>query len=103
MITYEVDLSYYVSLGETEEEYKKAKDIKSEVCHILSSIPNVDDYDVTNDGEDFCINVLATIQSKSEKFDEVDKEIENVFQKIDYTINYHYIKNRNNGEYFYLP
>lgn len=103
MITYEVDLTFYISLGETEEEYKNAKDRKAEVCHILSNIPNVDDYEVTNDGEDFCIDVLATIQSKSKKFDEVDREIENLFEKIDYTINYHYIKDKNTGEYFYLP
>lgn len=55
-------------------------------------------YDAYEDGEDWCIDCIAHINAKSIK--DTEKIMENVFGKLDYTFDYHYIKGIDNSDYW---
>ena len=65
---------------------------------LLDSISEVDVYDVTNDGEDWCINCILTFSCRSIKF--AHEQAEKLLKEVNATWDYHYIKGTNNDEYW---
>ena len=89
---YRVCFSFFIVSG-TEE----AVVLKDRLLDRLGKIKCVDEYDAYDDGENWCVDCIATIESDS--FETVGTEMEKVFGT-DYIWDYHYIKNVENGVYW---
>ena len=98
MKKYEVSFVFFISLGETEEDYNISVTKKNQFIKELNKKTELRSYDAYEDGEDWCIDCIAYINAKSIK--DTEKIMENVFGKLDYTFDYHYIKGIDNSDYW---
>lgn len=95
---YEVDFTFFISIGSDRAEYEESINEKDNLLDLLDSMSEIVNYEVENDGEDWCINCIANITAKS--IDDADIEMKNLLFDIDCTWDYHYIKNLNINEYW---
>ena len=90
---YEVSFTFFISLE--EEESIATKD---ELLDLLDTINEVSDYDVDNDGEDWCINCIAIVNAS--KINSVFNKMEKLLKDTNISWDYHYIKGLNTSEYW---
>lgn len=95
---YEVSFTFYISLGENQPEYKRSILEKDRLLDMLDRRPQIVNYDVEKDDEDWCINCIANITAKNIKV--VDRKMEKLLEPIYTTWDYHYIKGLNTDEYW---
>ena len=95
---YEVDFTFFIGLGNNKIEYKESIAKKDALLDLLDTMREIVDYDVENDGEDWCINCVANIQAKSIK--QVDTKMDKLLYNANCSWDYHYIKGINNDEYW---
>ena len=98
MNKYEVGFTFFISLGENKKEYKESIVKKDSLLDLLDGMSEIENYDVENDGEDWCINCTATI--KAETISQVDWKMYNLLNNVNFTWDYHYIKGLNNDEFW---
>jgi hypothetical protein len=95
---YEVGFTFFISLGENKMEHNQSIITKDELLDLLDIIHEIDDYDVENDGEDWCVNCIAHITAETIK--DVDEKMNQLLANVDITWDYHYIKGINTNEYW---
>ncbi len=95
---YEVDFTFFINLGEDETKYEESISKKDNLLDLLDTIQEIVDYDVENDGEDWCINCIAKVTAKSIK--QVDSKMKKLLLGTNCFWDYHYIKGLNNNEYW---
>lgn len=95
---YEVDFSFFISLGDNKIEYKESIAQKDILLDLLDTMPEIVNYEVENDGEDWCINCIANIRAKSIK--QVDAKMNKLLYNANCPWDYHYIKGIDNNEYW---
>ena len=78
---YEVDFTFFISLGYDKTEYKESISKKDNLLDLLDTMPEIVNYEVENDGEDWCINCIANIMAKSIK--QVDGKMNRLLHKTD--------------------
>ena len=61
-------------------------------------IKEVVDYDVENDGEDWCVNCIAQIHADS--IDNAKEAMEQLFANVPFNWDYHYIKGLDTQDYY---
>ena len=98
MNKYEIDFTFFISLGSNKREYKESIVEKDSLLDLLDDMSEIENYDVYNDGEDWCIDCIATIKAKT--IDQVDGKMFNLFNDVDCTWDYHYIKGLNTKEFW---
>lgn len=95
---YEVNFTFFISLGDNEIEYEKSISEKDNLLDLLDTISEIVNYEVENDGEDWCINCVANVIAKS--IEQVDSKMKKLLLDTDCIWDYHYIKGLNNNEYW---
>jgi len=95
---YEVDFTFFIGLGVDDDEYKESVTQKDRLLDLLDTMPEIVNYEVENDGEDWCINCIANVTAKSIK--QVDTKMRKLLYNTDCAWDYHYIKGINNDEYW---
>ena len=93
MNKYEVSYTFFISL---EEEDSIAT--KDELLDLLDTIKEVFDYDVDNDGEDWCIDCIANVSAS--KINGVFNKMEKLLNDTNISWDYHYIKGLDTSEYW---
>lgn len=96
--TYEVGFTFFINLGENEKEYKQSINRKDNLLGMLDTMPEIIDYVVDNDNEDWCISCIANVTAKN--IEHVSSEMEKLLGNINCTWDYHYIKGLDTNEYW---
>ena len=96
--TYQVSFTFYIALGEDRISYQKSIKSKNKLLDILDTIKEVVDYDVENDGEDWCVNCIAQIHADS--IDNAKEAMEQLFANVPFNWDYHYIKGLDTKDYY---
>ena len=95
---YEVDFTFFISLGHNETEYEESISRKDNLLDLLDTMQEIVNYEVENDGEDWCVNCIANVTAKSIK--QVDSKMKKLLLDTDCFWDYHYIKGLNNNEHW---
>ena len=95
---YEVGFTFFISLGHNETEYEESISRKDNLLDLLDTMQEIVNYEVENDGEDWCVNCIANVTAKSIK--QVDSKMKKLLLDTDCFWDYHYIKGLNNNEYW---
>ena len=90
---YEVDFTFYVASGN--------KETKNNLLHKLDNIKTVDVYHVYDDGEDWCINCIAEVET--DNINKVDAAMDELLADIEYMWDYHYIKGIIDNDDYWTP
>lgn len=95
---YELSFTFFICVGEDRSSREIQSNKKNSLIDLIDKIDCISDYEVENDGEDWCINCLASIHAKS--FGEADGKLTSRLNDIPFFWDYHYIRNIENGLYY---
>ena len=99
-LNYEISFVYFIDLT---EDYENSIVEKDELLDALDNVSEVTSYDVENDGEDWCIECIAEVQSGAKRNidDALDRKLHELLKKVPYTaMDYHYMKGLDNDFYW---
>lgn len=92
---YQADITFFINLTDDREESILQKD---KLLDMLDTMQEINVYDVTDDGEDWCINCIVKVSCDSIK--KADKKIRELLGGTNRFWDYHYIKGVDTDEYW---
>lgn len=90
---YEVCFTFFIESGT-----KEGIELKNTLLEELAKIPEIVDYDVYDDGEDWCIDCIAEVICDT--IENVDSNMSNLLKDTYVVWDYHYIKGIDNNDYW---